>query len=426
MVARFAKFLRDSKNGTIATLVALSMPVTVGFCALGAEVTFWQFTHRNLQSAADAAAFSGAAQLAQAHEEDEIEASALNAAYESGLNTTRADVPTISSPPASGPFAGDPRAVEVALTDNLPRLFSSIFIDSDTVPIRARAVARTAGGRPACILALDKSAPKAVSFAGSSTLELDACDVASNSIADDAIDFAGATSVTADCASAVGGIDGANGSLTLTDCAQAFEGTRPFPDPYSHLSAPSMTGCDGGLKDDLKVGPPSASRTVSPGRVCASGSPNVTIQADITFNPGIYVFDGINLKINSSATLRGEDVMFYFTGGASIDINGGADIELVASDDPLDPYHGILFFADPANGAASHVLNGNSATSFTGALYFPEAHVQFSGTNDADPNACTLLVANTVEFTGNSFFASDCTALGISATETALVVLIVE
>jgi hypothetical protein len=288
-------------------------------------------------------------------------------------------------------------------------------------------VGRTAGGRPACILALDKSAPKAVSFAGSSTLELEACDIASNSIADDAIDFAGATSVTSDCASAVGGIDGESGSLTLTDCAAAYEGTRPFPDPYSHLSAPPDGGCDPDLKADLDS-TPSETRTVNPGTVCSAvfGTENVTIQGEITFNPGVYIFDGIDLQVNASAVLRGEDVMFYFTGGTTIDINGGADIELVASDDPLDPYQGILFFADPANGAASHVLNGNSATSFTGALYFPEAHVQFSGTNDADPNACTLLVANTVEFTGNSFFASDCTSLGISATETALIVLIVE
>ena len=427
MIIRIRRFLRESKNGSVAVMMALSMPVIVGFCAFGAEVMFWQFTQRTLQGAADAASFSGAGQLAQGRDTSFIDAAALNAAYETGLHQVRANSPTISSPPATGTFAGDVNAVEVSLQDNLPRLFTGIFFSSDTVPIRARSVARIAGGRPACILALDKSAPQAVGFSGSSTLELDACDIASNSIANDAIDFSGATSVTAECASAVGGIDGAAGSLTLTDCASVFEGTRSFPDPYEHLTLPTPGACDSALKDDLRV-TPTESRTVSPGTVCSAGAggANVMIQGTITFNPGVYIFDGVNLNINATAVLRGTGVTFVFTGGTTVDINGGADIELVAPSDPLDPYQGVLFFADPADAGLSHTLNGNSATSFTGVLYFPTSNVTFAGTNDANPNACTLLVASTIDFTGNSFFASDCTSLGISATETAQVVLIVE
>ncbi len=415
------------KKGTVATMMALLMPVIVGFCALGAEVMFWQFTQRNLQGAADAAAFSGTAQLVQGRNTSKIDAAALNAAYETGLHPTRADAPVINSPPASGTFSGDPNAVEVRLQENLPRLFTALFFESTTVRVRARSVARIAGGRPSCILALDKTAAQAVSFTGSSTLELDGCDIASNSIADDSIDFAGATDVTAECASAVGGVDGAPGSLTLTDCAAVYEGTRSFPDPYAHLSVPASGACDSALKVDLGVGP-IQTRTVNPGTICNSGGggPNVTIQGTINFNPGTYIFDGVNLSINSTATLRGDDILIVLTGGSTIHINGGADIELVASDDPLDAYQGMLIMSDPADAGLSHVLNGNSATSFTGAMYFPTSHAEFSGTNDTDPNACTLLVANTIQFTGSSFFASDCTSLGISATETAQVLLIVE
>ncbi len=427
MISKIKRFLRQAKNGSVAVMMALSMPVIVGFCALGAEIMFWQFTQRMLQGAADAASFSGAGQLAQGRDISLIDAAASNAAYETGLDQVRADTPVISSPPSTGAFVGDATAVEVTLQDNLPRLFTGIFFASDTVEIHARSVARIAGGRPSCILALNKSAAQAVSFAGSSTLELDGCDIASNSIANDAIDFSGATSVTAECASAVGGVDGAAGSLTLTDCAAVFEGTRTFPDPYDYLTLPTPGACDAALKADLTVSPGN-SRTVSPGTVCSSGpgGANVTIQGDITFNPGVYIFDGVNFRVNATAVLRGTDVTFVFTGGTTIDINGGADIELVAPSDPSDPYQGVLFFADPADAGLSHTLNGSSATSFTGALYFPTSHVEFAGTNDANPNACTLLVADTVEFTGNSFFASDCTSLGISAAETAQVVLIVE
>ncbi len=427
IVSRFGAFCRQSTHGSVAVMMALSMPVIVGFCALGGEVMFWQYTQRTLQGAADAASFSGAGQLAQGRDGTVIDSAASNAAYETGLHLLRADTPIISTPPTSGVFAGDANAVEVTLQDNLPRLFTGIFYATDTIAVRARSVARIAGGRPACILALNKTAGQAVSFSGSSELELDGCDIASNSIADDAIDFSGATDVTAECASAVGGIDGASGSLTLTDCAAVFEGTRSFPDPYDHLALPAIGACDSALKTDLRVNPGDV-RTVSPGTVCAAGAggSNLGIKGDITFNAGVYIFDGVDISINATAELRGTDVTFVFTGGTTININGGADIELVAPSDPLDPYQGILFFADPADAGLSHSLSGSSATSFTGVLYFPTSDVTFTGTNDANPNACTLLVADTVAFTGASFFASDCTNLGISAAETAQVILIVE
>ena len=264
MMRRMLRSFRKSRKGSVVVVFAVAAPVVVGFSALGAEVMYWQYTHRMLQSAADAAAFSGAAQLAQGRDFSYASAAATNAAYETGLGPSTSDTPTVLSPPTSGAFAGDARAVEVVLTERLPRLFTSLFFNSPTVQISARSVSRTAGARPACVLALNKSANKAVSFAGSSTLVLQGCDVASNSIANDAIDFQGATQVTTECASAVGGVDGEEGSLTLTDCAAPFSGSRPFPDPYADLTFPTPGACDAVLKSNLTVSPGTV-RTVSPG-----------------------------------------------------------------------------------------------------------------------------------------------------------------
>lgn len=422
----FGAFKR-AKKGSVVVVFAVAAPVVVGFSALGAEVMYWQYTHRLLQSAADAAAFSGAAQLAQGKESSVATTAASNAAYATGLNAARADAPVINTPPSSGAYTGDTRAVEVTLTDNLPRLFTSIFFDTNVVHIRARSVSRTAGARPACVLALNKSANQAVSFAGSSTVQLQGCDIASNSIAPDAIDFQGATQVTTECASAVGGVDGASGNLTLTDCAAAYEGARPFPDPYADLPVPTPDTCDQTLKDDLNVSP-SVSRTVYPGTVttyCA-GSPNVDIKGIITFDPGMYIFDGVNVKINSQAILDGDGVTLFLTGGSTLTIDGGATIDFTAPSDDLDPYQGVVIFADPADSNNTHVLNGGSNTSFTGALYFPTSDVSYKGSNVADPNACTLLIADEIEFTGNNYFGSNCDAVGVDDAETAQVVLIVE
>ncbi|MCK5748104.1 MAG: hypothetical protein KAH44_17940, partial [Oricola sp.] len=414
-------------KGSVAVIFAISAPVVVGFSALGAEVMYWQYMHRFLQSAADAAAFSGAAQLAQGNSTGDATSAASNAAYETGLHVSRADTPVISTPPSSGVFTGDARAVEVTLTDNLPRLFSSIFFNSDTVRISARSVSRTAGARPACVLALNKAAAGAVSFSGSSTLVLDGCDVASNSIASDSIDFQGATDVTTECASAVGGIDGAAGNLTLTDCSAPYPGARPFPDPYKNLAVPLPGSCSSSLKADLTVSPTST-RAVSPGTICGTGAggANVSIKGTINLNPGLYIFDGVNLTVNSTATLTGTGVTIVLTGGSQLTMNGGASVNLTAPSDDLDPYQGVLIFADRADADIQHTLNGNSATSFMGALYFPTSDVSYSGSNVEDPDACTLLIADEVEFTGNAFFGSNCEPLGVEEAETAQVVLIVE
>ena len=76
---------------------------------------------------ADAAAFSGTAQLVQGREITIIKTAARNAAVETGFVLTRGETQTIVSPPANGVFAADSNVVEVILEDNLPRLFICIF-----------------------------------------------------------------------------------------------------------------------------------------------------------------------------------------------------------------------------------------------------------------------------------------------------------
>ncbi|MBB4660125.1 TadE/TadG family type IV pilus assembly protein [Parvularcula dongshanensis] len=407
----------ESERGSVTVLFGLSLPALLGFCALGTEVAYWQYNERTLQNAADAAAYSAAAQMAQGRDEDEIRAAAESAAVESGFDPAASDTPYISTPPAAGAFAGDDSAVEVEIVTHLPRMFTQVFFHEETITLRARSVARTAGQRPACVLALDPSASSAMTFQGSSDVVVAGCDLAANSISSNAMDFSGATNVVADCASAVGGITGEHNSLTLTDCARAYEGARLTPDPFRKRIMPQPNGCDSALESGFK-----GSGTLSPGTVCG----DVTIHGDLTLEPGTYIFNGADVRVNAGTRLRGEGVTLVFLNGAEIDMNGGADVKITAPTDPADEMFGIVMFGDRDASGAEHVLNGNSATSFTGALYFPASRVEFEGTNVASPGACTLLIANTVKFTGNSYFGSDCTGLGLEAPETSQVVLIVE
>ena len=56
---RFAAF-SAAESGAIAIVMALSLPVVICFLGLGVEAGLWFHAKRGLQSAADAAAISGA------------------------------------------------------------------------------------------------------------------------------------------------------------------------------------------------------------------------------------------------------------------------------------------------------------------------------------------------------------------------------
>ncbi|ADM10686.1 hypothetical protein PB2503_13244 [Parvularcula bermudensis HTCC2503] len=407
--------------------MGLTAPIIVGFCGIGAEIGYWQMRSNALQGASDSAAFSAAAVLTQGMTLDDAQAAALRAALAKGLSEERLETPIVHHPPVAGAYAGDPNAVEVVLFERVKRHFSALYADSDTIRLSARAVARTAGSRPACILALHATEPAAIRFSGSSSIELDGCDITSNSIASNAIDFSGSTGVTAECVSAVGGVEGHESALTLTDCFSPYEYTRRFADPYASLAVPAAGPCSTSLKGALNSSP-SDVVTVNPGTVCAAGAGGSTLQikGDVTFNAGLYIFSGVEIRVNSTADLSGTGVTFVLRDGARMRMNGGAVTSLTAPADPANDYHGVLMFADPSDTAVNHILNGNSATSFTGVLYFPNADVTYSGSNFSGGTVCTILVGSTISFEGNSYFGSDCSGLGISDYETAQVILIKE
>ena len=134
------RFLRNTR-GTIAIIAAIVLPVTIGFFGLGAEVSYWYFNHRKVQSAADAAAV----QLRIEASQSVMETGGLDAAAKSGFNTG-IGVSVFSAPPVSGAYTGD-EAVEVVLTEDMPRLFTALFA-TGTVPMSGRAVALILPGPP--------------------------------------------------------------------------------------------------------------------------------------------------------------------------------------------------------------------------------------------------------------------------------------
>jgi Flp pilus assembly protein TadG len=185
--------LAASRAGNVAALFALGLPILVGITGLGVEAGLWYASKRQLQTAADAAAVAGALERAAG---GGVEAAALDAAAKNGASATGGTTVTVNTPPASGPNAGDPTAVEAIVTRHQQALLSGMFL-ADGLTVSARAVAKVAGKGKACVLALDPTASGAITNLGSATVDLGGCMIAANSIDDTAITFGGNASVTA-------------------------------------------------------------------------------------------------------------------------------------------------------------------------------------------------------------------------------------
>lgn len=378
-----------SERGNIAILFGLMLPLVVGGAAFGVETTYWYLTRLQTQSAADAAAIAGAMDARSGFAYATIKATALKAATDNGFPAT--GTITVNNPAATG--SSGPNTVEVILNTTAQRFFTAVFT-SAAVNVQARAVAKFQNAGNACVLALNPSASAAAQFWGSAHLTLTGCSVMANSISTSALTVGGAGYLAADCLIATGGVAVDSGAHIT--CSHNITGAAPVADPYGSLPVPP----NGPAQNDNSGN----GGTLNPGYY--SGGFSIKSSKSATLNPGTYVIDGnFDIKGNMSCT----GCTFYFKPTASISINSSAQLTLTPP--TTGTYAGMLFFGD-RNMTGTIKINGNSSSHLTGAIYFKGATVQYLGNYSGD-NGCTYVVADKVDWSGNSSFNVDCTAYGM-------------
>lgn len=401
------RFRRDQR-GAVAIVTGIAFPLLVGGMALGTEAGFWYLSQRKMQQGADLLAYTAAVQLRSGRGEAEAAAAAGRIAEENDIRED--DTLTVNVPPKSGAWAGSPRAAEV-LVDRAQRRFFTLIYASDPVALSARAVAVYERGSNACLLALDPTAPGAITVSGSSTVVFEGCDVATNSNDPEAFLMSGGSvQMTTGCVHSVGGAE-TTGGLTLTTCEEPNTQAPVMVDPYADVPEPAVTGpcLDGDIDETSTV------TTITPtdGHELGMSSMHfcggLDLKGRIHFDPGLYIVDGGTFRINAQAEITGTDVTFFLTGGARIHYNGGADISLAAP--TSGPLSGLMFFGARDDVGVEHTLNGTAGSEISGAIYVPSGDLAYSGNFTGD-NGCTQIVMRRVTFTGNSELQVDCTAEG--------------
>ena len=391
LIERVSCFGANS-SGNVAVVFAITLPILLGATGLGVETSYWYYRSLQLQSAADAAAYTGELEKLAGSQTGVIETAAADTAASNGFETSGGTI-TVRTPPTTGPNTSA-HAVEVVLRQTVERYFTSIF-SSAPVVLSARAVAKSSTVSKACMLALDTVAAKAALFSGNSNLTLTACSVMSNSTAADSIKVQGSAKLTVSCLMSAGGMDLGGGTISTT-CTAPITRTQPALDPFLDLPVPPVTNPCRSAKG----------ATLQPGTYCSG----LGLSGTVNLSAGVYVIDGGDLKINANAIITGTNVTIYMMCGSRVSINGTANVKLSAP--TTGSYAGVLFYGDRTCAGGSNTFNGTATSLLTGAMYFAKQDVNYLG-NFSGSGGCSQVVAGTIQWSGNTSIKQDCTSLGM-------------
>jgi hypothetical protein len=426
-----------NQAGGMLMFTAIAFPVLLGMAGLGVDAALWYANKRHNQTVADNAALAGTIALTRDGNISlaDLKRVAWDSAAENGfVHGTNGRV-TVNRPPVNGPNAGNDGYVEVIVDETATLYFSHWMRGGQSFNVRARAVGNLISFGEHCIVALDPEADKAILISGTADITSD-CGLASNSSSDQAIVVQGAADLTAQPLQAYGDID-AKGAGTWNSEYPPQPLSERIDDPYADL----LTGlqadpsCAGATQQHFKE----EDSPLAPGHYCGG----IQITGNVTFLPGTYYIDNGDFKIiasDSTETVRGDGVTFVLTAMhaddlGTVDLAGGSNVVLEAPKDKSEgDYPGMLFIQDPyvpgvadATSLPKNMLTGGTGMTLSGRLYFPNMDVVFGG-GSFGTVGCTMIIAKTVTFEGNTHLHNDATACaeagitsGISQTRVRLV-----
>jgi hypothetical protein len=422
----------------VAVIVALLMVVLFGFMAVAIDLGVLRYQKRQMQTVADAAAIAGALNLplyaatggtTLEFPNVGVTAGAQIAASQNGFTSGGNNTLTVTSPPADGPHAGISGCVEVIASQAQSTYFANILgIKSMTAAARAVACQTSSSN---CIYVTNTSGTDVTVTGSGSGGNLNAsCGIVVNSSSPSAISVVGSGGGGQISATSIGvvgkpGYTDTGGKITPTPVSNII----PASDPLAYLQSEEPTP---GTCVTPNPSPIMTSATLNPGTYCGGLSIVTSGSATVTFNPGLYILTGSSTGISFTAsgtlTVNGAGVTFYndtTSGSMSFTSSGSTNFNLTAP--TTGTYAGILMFQNQNNTAAGTVTASGSTTEiFQGAIYFPNAPLNYTASGSSGAAAYSIIVAKTLNITGSGTSAihDTYTSLpgGLSPIQTAVLV----
>jgi hypothetical protein len=429
--------LRCRRGSAAFATVAALVPL-IGVVALGGEAGSWYVTKQHAQNAADSAATSGALTIAiqnagrvstisepQTYDYRGKEFAARNAfcnagdtSYPGSLCVT--NLPTGTSQTVqiergtydvtSKSWTPDASGQSVRATvSQQQRAYLAAVLGLSTVNIGAQAIAQVKDDlkKDLCGLGLGRwpSSQSPLSLGGSVNLTGNGCALMSNG------DVKYASTPTFNGSGWA--VYGANGCVNSGNCDPGVPYNYNMPPAWNPLQA---LDTDGSLNSSTGNTKTCASQTCSltPNSSGAYGNLTVTTGDTVNFAPGTYFFYNAAIKINGG-TVSGTDVTLVLLGDSSLSISGGTvNLSAPAINTTSSNLNGVLIDDQAPNKSKNAVtVNGSGTVTLGGAMYFPNVDVTWSGTGANINTTCTLVIANSLNMSGNAYLNSQgCDALG--------------
>jgi len=415
--------LRRDERGVTAIFIGLMISALAAVVGLGVEAGMWFTNARALQTQADAAALAGAYALMGGSSLSTIQSTGTTEATNNGFANGSPNTIVITQIT----FGGQQAVEAVLTTPKTPTLLSGVSAGGK-VNVQATAVAAVNTPGNPCIMALDPtSGDTGILMKGSVSVTMPNCIMASNTPGSSSISLQGASGLVIDVKNlyTVGSISKTGSPSYATNPANLppLVGQAALTDPFS--CATSSAYCIPKSLPPCVAG--SSASTYGPGTYCNG------IDLGGNLKPGIYYVDGgarNNQSITASSNSIGTGVTIVLTSSTTANkipqLGLIPSFTLSLSAPTTGAFHGVVFYQDPKAPVCTKKCNsftGNTNFAVNGAFYFPNQQFMLNG--NSTTSTCTLIIARTVELSGNSSLDySGCSAVGAATTTVQTVKLV--
>lgn len=403
-------------DGSVAIQLALSSIVNLGMVALAVEITFLVYKHRQMQTAADAAAFNAAVARKAGYPSSfalEARAATAEVGYVDGGDGVTV---TVNNPPLHGNYTGNNNAVEVIVSQSQSLSLVTLF-QTGLISVGASAVAVPGGSGSFCVLGLDTAASATVRILNNGIVASSTCGVAVNSRSN--------TALILDNGAAIYGPVSVVGRYSIANNAHLYYQTAPYPmqgaaavaDPYASMNF----SASGATARNQPTG--CTTCNLLPGRY--NNGLNYTNGGTLNFAAGVY-YIGTRLNLSNSVVVNA-------TAGVTIVVNGnyavsiGNNVTLNIAAPTSGATAGIAFASiRTASSSVTQAFSNNAIINLTGAMYFPNQTLLFSNNATINTPICGQLIARIVQLQNNANLKNACGGTGAVALTTGGAVQLVE
>ena len=400
---------RDERGQTIM-LVALALPIMLGFIGVATDLGSLFKDKRTIQTAADAAAIAGALNLSNGNWNSAALAASATNGFTNGSNGVTVTINDGPTWPTSH-YVGQSGYIEATVTKSEPTIFLALF-GYPSVNVLARAVATNQGVGNGCVFTLGTSGTD-LYVQGSPGINAPSCAFNVDSGSSNAVQETGSGgSIITSSIGVVGNIGTTGwadfspkpvgGAIAASDPLSSME--YPYTCSSSGCTCPSAsTICSTNPITSMPVSCPTfaivhkATTSLAPGCYDLGGGTTVGSLDTLSLSNGVYFFTNGTLQIAANGTFDATNVTMIMTGTATINMQGTPALDITAADS-AGTFPGILYYQVPADTQAL-TLNGSSSATIEGVFYAPTAAVTMQG--NAGGTIYTDFVVGTLSLAGN-------------------------